>query len=81
MDGWGFLSQTDRGKADRYSLDATTTGETADGGLGDTLDVVSKDLAMAFGTALPEALATFASYCRKSDPEYHLSAQTVRENG
>ena len=33
-------------------LDTATTRETTDGRLGDTLDVVSKDLAMALGSAL-----------------------------
>jgi hypothetical protein len=44
------------------TLDTTTTGETTNGGLGDTLDVVTEDLAMALGTALAEALATFAAW-------------------
>jgi len=46
----------------RDTLDTTTTGETADGGLGDTLDVVAQDLAVTLGTALSEALATFAAW-------------------
>ena len=46
------------------TLDTTTTSETADSGLGDTLDVVTKNLAMALSTALSEALATFAA-CRR----------------
>lgn len=44
------------------TLDTTTTGETADRGLGDTLDVVAKNLAVTLGTALAEALATFAAW-------------------
>jgi hypothetical protein len=49
----------------RDTLDTTTTSETADGGLGDALDVVTKNLAMALGSTLAEALATFAasSHC------------------
>ena len=46
----------------RNTLDTTTTGETTDGGLGDALDVVTKNLAVTLGTALAEALATFAAY-------------------
>jgi hypothetical protein len=46
----------------RNTLDTTTTGETSNGGLGDALDVVTEDLAMALGTALAEALATFAAW-------------------
>ena len=34
------------------TLDTATTGETADGGLGDALDVVAKDLAMTLGASL-----------------------------
>jgi hypothetical protein len=45
------------------TLDTTTASETADGGLGDTLDVVAKNLPVALGSALAEALATFAA-CR-----------------
>ena len=43
------------------TLDTATTGETADGGLGDALDVVAKDLAVALGAALAETLAAFAT--------------------
>ena len=43
------------------TLDTTTTGETADGGLGDTLNVVAKNLSVALGTALSEALAALAA--------------------
>lgn len=44
------------------TLDTTTARETANGGLGDTLDVVTKNLAVTLGTALAEALATFAAW-------------------
>lgn len=43
------------------TLDTTTARETADGRLGDALDVVTENLAMAFGAAFPEALATFST--------------------
>jgi len=36
----------------RDTLDTATTGETADGGLGDTLDVIAEDLAMTLGASL-----------------------------
>jgi hypothetical protein len=54
-----FVNQT----AD--SLDTSSTGETADGWLGDALDVVTKNLAMALGTALAKSFASFAaaSHC------------------
>jgi hypothetical protein len=46
------------------TLDTTTASETADSGLGDTLDVVTQDLAVTLGATLSETLATFATYRR-----------------
>jgi len=43
------------------TLDTTTTGETTDGGLGDSLDVVTKNLAVTLGAALSETLSTFTA--------------------
>ena len=43
------------------TLDTTTAGETADGGLGDALDVVAKDLPVALGASLAEALASLST--------------------
>lgn len=43
------------------TLDTTTTRETADGGLGDTLDVVAQDLAVTLGATLSETLAALAA--------------------
>jgi len=45
----------------RDTLDTTTTSETANRGLGDTLDVVAQDLAMTLRAALAETLAAFAA--------------------
>lgn len=45
----------------RDTLDTTTTGETSDGGLGNTLDVVTKNLSVTLGTTLSKTLATFAA--------------------
>lgn len=45
----------------RNTLDTTTTCETSDSGLGNTLDVVTQNLTMTLGTALAEALATLAA--------------------
>jgi hypothetical protein len=45
----------------RDALDTTSAGQTADGGLGDALDVVTKNLAVALGTSLAKTLASFAS--------------------
>jgi hypothetical protein len=43
------------------TLDTTTASETADSGLGDTLDVVAQDLAVTLGAALSKTLSTFAT--------------------
>lgn len=45
----------------RDTLDTTSASETSDGGLGDTLDVVAKNLSVALGTALAETLAALAA--------------------
>ena len=67
VDHWSLLvyegvnQRTARLRTGRDTLDTTTTCETANGGLGDTLDVVSQDLTMALGTALSEAFAAFTA--------------------
>ena len=43
----------------RDALDTTTASETADGGLGDALDVIPEDLAVTLGAALSESLSSF----------------------
>lgn len=45
----------------RDTLDTATAGETTDRRLGDTLDVVAEDLAVAFGAAFAEAFAAFST--------------------
>ena len=45
----------------RDALDATTTRETADGRLGDALDVITKDLAVTLGAALSESFSSFST--------------------
>ena len=45
----------------RDTLDTTSASKTANGGLGDTLDVVTQDLAMTLGASLSEALATLST--------------------
>jgi hypothetical protein len=45
----------------RDTLDTTTTCETTDSGLRDTLDVVTQNLSVALGTALSETLAALAA--------------------
>jgi len=44
----------------RDTLDATTTSETPNGRLGDTLDVVTKDLAMTLGSSLSQSFSSFS---------------------
>lgn len=43
------------------TLDTTTAGKTTDSRLGDTLDVVTQDLAVTLGATLAESLATFST--------------------
>ena len=43
------------------TLDTTTTSQTADGGLGDTLDVITQDFAMTLGAAFAEAFSSFSA--------------------
>jgi len=45
----------------RDTLDTTAPGETADGGLSDTLDVVAEDLAVTLGASLSESLTALAT--------------------
>jgi hypothetical protein len=43
------------------TLDTTTTCETTDSRLSDSLDIVTKDLAMTLGASLSESLSSFTS--------------------
>ena len=43
------------------SLDSSAAGETADGRLGDSLDVVAKDFSVALGSSLAETLSSLAT--------------------
>lgn len=52
----------------RDTLDTTTTSETTDSGLGDTLDVVTQDLAVTLGTTLAETLSTLST-CRDASSQ------------
>ena len=45
----------------RDSFDATSSGQSSDGWLGDALDVVSQDLSVTLGASLSESLASFSS--------------------
>jgi hypothetical protein len=49
---WGGRGRISQGDLKATYLDTATTCETTDSGLGDTLDVVSKNLAMTLGSAL-----------------------------
>ena len=48
------------------TLDTAAASQTADGGLGDALDVVTQNLAVALGTALAEALSALAAWRKKT---------------
>ena len=50
----------------RDTLDTTTASETANGGLGDALDVVAQDLAVTLGASLSESLSSLSTsrHCR-----------------
>ena len=43
------------------TLHTTTTSETTDGGLGDALDVVTKDLPVTLGASFSETFASFST--------------------
>jgi hypothetical protein len=43
------------------ALDSATASQTADGGLGDALDVVTQHFAMTLGASLSESLASLAA--------------------
>lgn len=43
------------------TLDTTTAGKTTNGGLGDTLDVVTQDFTVTLSTTLAETLSTLAA--------------------
>ena len=45
----------------RDALDSASAGQTTDGGLGDTLDVVTQHLSVALGSPLPQTFSSFAS--------------------
>jgi len=52
----------------RDALDTTTAGQTADGGLGDSRNVVTQNLAMTLGSSLAESFSSFSSsahFCLK----------------
>ena len=46
------------------ALDSTPACQTADGRLGDALDVVAQHLPVALGTTLSESLSSFSASCR-----------------
>ncbi|KAG5452957.1 hypothetical protein CSKR_202355 [Clonorchis sinensis] len=46
------------------ALRATSTSQTADGWLGDPLDVIPENLAMAFRASFPESFTTLTTFRR-----------------
>ncbi len=55
------------GLTSRDTLDTATASQTADSGLGNALNVVAKNLPVALGTTLAEALAALAAYYKVSN--------------
>jgi len=45
----------------RDTLHTTTTSETADGGLGDSLDIVTKDLPVALGSSFSKTFSSLST--------------------
>ena len=45
----------------RDTLDTTTTSQTTDSGLGDTLDVITQHLTMTLGASLSQSFSSFAA--------------------
>ena len=45
----------------RDTLDTSTSRQTANGGLGDTLDVITQNFAMTLGASLSESFASFTT--------------------
>ena len=43
------------------TLDSSTSGQTTDGGLGDTLDVITQHLSVTLSAPLSESLASFTT--------------------
>jgi hypothetical protein len=43
------------------TLHTTTTGQTTNGRLGNSLDIVAKNLSVTLGTALAESLSSFST--------------------
>ena len=58
----------------RDSLDTTSSSKSSDGGLGDSLDVITKDLSVTLGASLSESLASFSSsgHVRKCSTNFTL---------
>ena len=50
-----FVDQT------RDTLDTTTTSKTTDGGLGNTLDVITENFAVTLGASLSKSFSSFSS--------------------
>jgi hypothetical protein len=63
----------------RDTLDTATAGKTTDGRLGDTLDVVTQDLAVTLGATLAESLSTLSACQVVSD--WELSMETKDTHG
>ena len=59
------------------TLDTTTAGQTADCGLGDTLDVITQHLTMTLGASLSESLASFTTSRHVVDSSVDLQRMVI----
>ena len=59
----------------RDTLDTTTTSQTTDSGLGDTLDVITQHLTMTLGASLSQSFSSFAA----SRHDYQLNDAELRK--
>jgi hypothetical protein len=62
------------------ALDTATACETADGGLGDALDVVPEDLTVALGASLAESLSSLSA-TRLREREREAEGRVSEEEG
>ena len=65
------------GRTGRDTLDATTASQTTNGRFGDTLDVVTQDLAMTLRPSLAQTFASLST-CEASHDQQRTQATPVR---
>ena len=63
----------------RDTLDTSTSRQTADGGLGDALDVITQYFAMTLGASFAESFSSFSSSSHVDSSVDKFQMMTVRE--